>query len=882
MTEPEQRPQAPLDTERVRAHARRVLDSESFSKAHSLRRFLAYVVDETLAGRADTLKEYAIGVEVFGRGEGFDPRADTIVRVQARRLRSKLEQHYAAAGHPDGLAIHVPTGSYLPHFREVPVAAPSDAAATRPHWTWPPRGEPRDAPAAPLPVPRTTLIGRDAEVAAILGVLRGGGARVLTLAGPGGSGKTRLALQVAAEADADFPGGVSFVSLGSLADAADVAPTLAQALGLSRVERGSVAEALPAHVRATIRERTLLVLDNFEQLLAAAPLLVDLIESTTALTLLVTSQAVLHVSGEQCIPVRPLPVPDMARLPALDALARNPAVALFVRQAAARQPAFALTADNAAVIAEICARLDGLPLAIELAAARIRILSPAQMLGRLERRLALLTGGGPDLPVRQQTLRQAIDWSHELLTDAERRLFRRLAVFAGSCTLEAAEAVCNPRQDPGLSVLDGMSSLVDKSLLQEVDAAPDEPRFTMLETVREYALEQLDASGEHPVTRRAHAAYCLVLAEEGLGSISATQRDEWLARCQREHDNHRAAFDHLIATHDADWALRLALALADYWDWRGHRLEGQARFHALLRLPGLAERTKARATALAHGSLLSPVLEATKAEQEALSIYRDLGDLRGVVGQLNNLGVNHRFAGDYALARACLEESVSICRQLGDRAAVATALSNLADVRRRQGHYADAQAALAEALDLFGQAGHTIGQAWSLNHLGDVARSAGDLAGARIHYQRGADLFRAAGDVMGVARSAIDLGHLACEEGDVATAHALFGEALDTFERLDQRLGIAIALEAFACAALVDGGRDRALTLAGAAAAVRRAGGAFAPGPIHEGTRVECGVAELWALDDADACARRSAGESLPLEQAIVLARQAALRPAGY
>ena len=317
MTEPEQRPQAPLDTERVRAHARRVLDSESFSKAHSLRRFLAYVVDETLAGRADTLKEYAIGVEVFGRGEGFDPRADTIVRVQARRLRSKLEQHYAAAGHPDGIAIHVPTGSYLPHFREVPVAAPSDAAATRPHWTWPPRGEPRDAPAAPLPVPRTTLIGRDAEVAAILGALRGGGARVLTLAGPGGSGKTRLALQVAAEAAADFPGGVSFVSLGSLADAADVAPTLAQALGLSRIERGSVAEALRAHVRATIRERTLLVLDNFEQLLAAAPLLVDLIESTTALTLLVTSQAVLHVSGEQCIPVRPLPVPDMARLPPL-------------------------------------------------------------------------------------------------------------------------------------------------------------------------------------------------------------------------------------------------------------------------------------------------------------------------------------------------------------------------------------------------------------------------------------------------------------------------------------------------------------------------------------------------------------------------------------
>jgi len=882
VTEPEQRPQASLDTERVRAHARRVLDSDSFSKAHSLRRFLAYVVDETLAGRADSLKEYAIGVEVFGRGEGFDPRADTIVRVQARRLRSKLEQYYAREGYPDGIAIHVPTGSYLPHFREVPAATPSPPAVVEPDWAWPSRQAPGAAAGAPLPVPRTTLIGREAEVAAILGALRAGGSRVLTLAGPGGSGKTRLALQVAAEAAADFPGGVSFVSLGALADAADVAPTLAQALGLSRVERGSVDEALRAHVRATIRERTLLVLDNFEQLLAAAPLLVELVESTPALTLLVTSRAVLHVSGEQCIPVKPLPVPDVARLPPLDSLARNPAVALFVRQAVARQPSFALTADNAAAIAEICARLDGLPLAIELAAARVRILSPAQMLGRLERRLALLTGGGPDLPVRQQTLRQAIDWSHELLSDAEKHLFRRLAVFAGSCTLEAAEAVCNPRQDPGLSVLDGMSSLVDKSLIQEVDAAPDELRFSMLETVREYALEQLDASGEHPVTRRAHAAYCLVLAEEGLGPLTPAQRDEWLARCQREHDNHRAAFDHLIATHDADWALRLALPLADYWDRRGHRLEGCAHFQALLGLPGLAARTRARATAMAHSSLLSPVLEATVAEQEALSIYRELGDLRGVVGQLNNLGVNYRFVGDYARALACLEESVSVCRQLGDRAAVASALSNLADVHRRQGHHAAARAALREAHELFGQAGYAAGQAWSLNHLGDVARAAGDLADARAHYQRGADLFRAIGDVLGVARSAIDLGHLACEERDLAAAHALFGEALDTFEGLDQRLGVAIALEAFACAALVEGDRDRALTLAGAAAAVRRAGGAFAPGRPDQGTRVERRVAELWALDDPDAAALRDAGASLPIERALALARQAAARAIGY
>jgi predicted ATPase len=580
------------------------------------------------------------------------------------------------------------------------------------------------------------------------------------------------------------------------------------------------------------------------------------------------------------VPVPPLPVPDMGHLPPLAALRHNPAIALFVRQAAARQPAFTLTADNASAIAEICVRLDGLPLAIELAAARVRILAPTQILVRLERRLALLVGGGRDLPVRQQTLRQAIDWSHELLSDTERRLFRRLAVFAGSCTVEGAEAVCNARQDPDLSVLDGMSSLVDKSLLHHVDTAPDaahgEPRFAMLETVREYALEQLAASGEEPVTRRAHAAYGIVLAEEGLGPLSAAQRDDWLASCQREHDNLRASLDHLISTGDAEWALRLALALSDYWDRRDHRLEGFARFEALLRLPALAARTKARATALAFAGLLAPVLEATSVAQEALAIYRELGDLRGVVGQLNNLGVNRRFIGDYAGARAWLEESVRTCRQLGDRAAVASALSNLADVRRRQGDYADARAALLEAHDLFEQTGHALGRGWSLNHLGDVARAAGDLADAREHYRRGADVFRALGDVVGLARSAVDLGHLACEEGDVAAAEALFADALETFAGVNHRLGIAIVLEAFACAAVATADLDRALTLAGAAAAVRRSVRAGDAGAHDQVTRLEPRVADLRAIDDPGAVARRQAGSMMSLEQAVAYARRSA------
>jgi tetratricopeptide (TPR) repeat protein len=422
-------------------------------------------------------------------------------------------------------------------------------------------------------------------------------------------------------------------------------------------------------------------------------------------------------------------------------------------------------------------------------------------------------------------------------------------------------------------VLDGLSSLVDRSLLHQVDGAGEEPRFAMLDTVREYALERLEASGEGAVTRRAHAAYCIVLAEEGRGPLPATARDAWLARCQRDHENHRAALDHLIAAGDAEWALRLALALSDYWDRRGHRLEGFARFAALLRLPALAGRTRARATAIAYASLLAPVLEATSAAEEALDIYRELGDLRGVIGQLNNLGVNRRFIGDYDGARAWLEESVRVCRQLGDRATTATALSNLADVRRRQGHHAEAAAALREARDRFREAGHAMGEAWSLNHLGDVARAAGDAAEARDCYLRGAELFRRLGDAFGVARSAIDLGHLACDAGDVAGAQARFLEALETFTAANHRLGIAIALDACACAAAVRGDRGRALRLAGAAAAVRRGAGAGACGAADQAARLERGVADLWALDDAGAAALRQAGAALSLDEALALAR---------
>jgi predicted ATPase len=314
----------------------------------------------------------------------------------------------------------------------------------------------------------------------------------------------------------------------------------------------------------------LLLLDNFEQVLAAAPLVTKLLDACAALKMLVTSRAVLHVYGEQEYPVPPLAVPDPKRLPPLEELSQNPAVTLFVQRAAAVNPAFVLTADNARAVAEICARLDGLPLAIELAAPRVRMLPPAAMLARLKSRLDLLTSPACDLPARQQALRKTIDWSQGLLSTAEQKLFRRLSVFAGGCTLEGAEAVCDTRGDLEVDLFDGMASLVDKSLLRQVETRQGEPRFLMLETLREYGLEQLAASGEQEVTRRAHAAYCLVLAEEGNRQLTAAESEEWLVLCDAEHDNFRAALNWLVECQNAEWALRLGLALFWFWEAREH------------------------------------------------------------------------------------------------------------------------------------------------------------------------------------------------------------------------------------------------------------------------------------------------------------------------
>ncbi len=551
-----------------------------------------------------------------------------------------------------------------------------------------------------LPMQRTAFIGREREEVALRQLLSRADARLVTLTGPGGIGKTRLALQVAAEIAGEFPGGVCFVPLSAVEEHGLIATTIVQALGVREVANQSPQESLKEYLGG-LNQPVMLLLDNFEHLIAAAPVIAQLLTIGPQLKILVTSQAPLHVYGEHEFPVPPLALPDPKSMPPLEALSRLPAVALFVERARAVKHEFVLTKENAPTVAAICARLDGLPLAIELAAARIKLLSPPSMLTRLESRLSLLTGGARDLPSRQQTLRGTVDWSYGLLNPEEQTLFRRLAVFTGGCTLEGVEAVCDTKGDLGIDVLDGMTSMVDKSLTQHVEQADTETRFRMLSTIREYALERLTESQDEATTRRAHAAYYLVLAEEGAQDVAA--HSEWLDRFEIEYDNFRMALDYLIKTGDAEWGLRLGAALFRFWETREYHTEGRDAIARLLALEGSATRPKLRARLLFAAAVLSgeqgDYARAQQLFEESLDTCVELKDNRGVAVALNALAVNARDRGDFPLSALLFERCVAIWKDLGDSADLARALSNLASVMKLQGEYARASSLYDECLD---------------------------------------------------------------------------------------------------------------------------------------------------------------------------------------
>jgi predicted ATPase len=434
-------------------------------------------------------------------------------------------------------------------------------------------------PASNLPVPLTSLIGREQERAAACTLLRRPEVRLLTITGTGGIGKTRLALQVATDLLADFADDVCFVSLAPVSDPDLVVATITQTLGL----KDTGGQPLLGLLKASLSDNhLLLLLDNFEQVVVAAPQLSELLIACPHLKILVTSRAVLHLRGEHEFPVPPLALPDLTQLPESETLAQVAAVALFLQRAWATNSDLPFTAHNARAIAEICVQLDGLPLAIELAAARSKLLPPQALLARLGQRLAVLTSGAQDAPARQQTLRHTLAWSYNLLNAQEQQLFRRLSVFVDGCTLQAVEAICETLGDGAGQVVEAVASLIDKSLLHQTEQEGDEPRLRMLETIREYALEVLSASGELETTQQAHAAYYLALAEQAEAELEGPQQLRWLERLEREYDNLRTALRWGLSEgageeggHRRELALRLGGALWQFWNWRWHLSEGR-------------------------------------------------------------------------------------------------------------------------------------------------------------------------------------------------------------------------------------------------------------------------------------------------------------------
>jgi len=639
-----------------------------------------------------------------------------------------------------------------------------------------------------IPIPLTSLIGRSGDVTHAQHLLRQ--SRLLTLTGPGGTGKTRLAIAIAQSVSDAFPDGIIFISLAPLTDPRLVPSTIATALGVpDRADRAPV----DGVVAALAHRQVLLVIDNFEQVVDAAPVVATILESCPAVRILVTSRVPLRLTGEQRLPVPPLTVPNDVQ-PAPDAALAQDAVLLFTQRAQAIQPSFLLTPDNVSAVIEVCRRLDGLPLAIELAAARIALLTPAALLGHLTSRLALLTGGARDLPARQQTLRATIGWSYDLLAPDEQRLFRLLSVFVGGWTLEAATAVCGSEH-----VLDGHARLLDHSLIRQVVQSDGSTRYTMLETIREYGLEQLEAHGEVETLRSRHAEYTLGLAENAAPHLEGPDPRPWLDRLTADHDNLRAAMDWLLAREDVQRGLRLVGVLREFWHVQGYYAEGLRRTDAFLALPDAAARTPERAHALLTATVLAlwqhNEAVAIARGEEALSLWEDRGDRAYAPAIYNALGMA---AGVYRgvtspnderdgleRSRVYLERGLSLARQVDDPKTLGFILNNLGINAQNRDDLDSATTYFTEALAVSQALGHKNLTALVTHGLGRLAYLHGDYQQAARLYRESLRLFHeldeAWGIALGVGKAAI-MAHL---RHDAARAARLFGAA----EALHERIG---------------------------------------------------------------------------------------------
>jgi predicted ATPase/Tfp pilus assembly protein PilF len=669
----------------------------------------------------------------------------------------------------------------------------------------------------------------------------------------------------------EFADGIFFVGLASTNSPELVATAIAHTLSLKQEASILSVDALKQRLRAS---QTLLLLDNFEQVLDAAALISELLAVCPRLKFLVTSRAALHLRGEHEFEVPSLALPDLSKPKAIDELQRCAAVALFLERARAIEPEFDLTRENAQTIVEICTRLDGLPLAIELAAARLKLLSPEEMLARLENSLKLLTGGARDLPARQQTMRETINWSYELLDASEKRLFRRLSVFVGGCTMEAVEAVCGDADELGVDVLDGLASLVDKSMLWQKGKSKNERRFRMLETIREFGLEQLAASVEVEQIERCHALFFLDLAEYAEPQLTGPEQVVWLGRIESEHNNIRAALRWSKEHSEIEIGLRLAVAMWRFWEVRGHHSEGRDWLVQLLdRSDDASKPVRARAFLRAgglerdHGNYehALPLLE------KGLALYQELGDKWGVAATLNGIGDMKHQQGAYEEAWTNYDEALVIFKEMGNEQAVSYVLNNLGNVARDRGDYERAAEMHEEALALFRNSGDKRALSTSLYNLGEIAQYRGDYARAAELQHESLALKREVGDKRGIVFSLTNLGDIARHQGDYKSAAELYEESLKLSGEIGDKRGVAFCFEGLAEVARSQGDDERAVRLFGAAEALREAIGS--PLPEVERADYEKNVsATRTELSDETFTNLWMEGRAMPLKQAIVYA----------
>jgi predicted ATPase/class 3 adenylate cyclase len=811
-----------------------------------------------------------------------------------------------------------------------------------------------DRPTTNLPAQTTVFIGREPEIAAVRDLLCRADVRLVTLTGPGGTGKTRLSMQVAAalldehsptlrlqlerapEDKGLFPNGVWFVNLAPISRPDLVASAIAQTLDVRETGGQPIHDQLKDYLR---EKRMLLLLDNFEQIVDAAPVVSELLATAPGLRVLVTSRMPLHLSGEREFAVLPLALPPRAkdeggrmkddartqhhtgatsdhpssRIP--HPLAQYDAVRLFIERAQAVKPDFVVTNENAPAVAEICARLDGLPLAIELAAVRVKLFPPRALLTRLDDRLTFLTGGARDLPTRQQTIRNAIDWSYTLLDAGEQRLFAQLGVFVGGCTIAAAEAVCTANEGLPLEIVDGIAALVDQSLLRQTEDPDGEPRFTMLETIRAYALERLEASGEVEALRRQHAEQYLVLAETAEPELHRTEQLAWLQRLEQEHDNLWAALAwSQTSAVGVETGLRLAGALGRLWQMRNQQREGRAWLRSLLAHP-MATPTAARAKALNWAGFL----DESKRQQEALfteslAIGRALGDIPSVADALRGLGMITEAApertralleeslalsqgrgdtwrsamalyalgwmayvqGDVGRAIAHFEESLALSRQLGDRwGSVNTTYRLVAAKMISTQSYSELISHNTEILAQWRQLGDKGACAETLHALGEITRYQGEYGRAAMYYAESLALWQELGDRSWIAFVRNNQGYLAHNQRDEDLAAALLMESLVLARETGQQNTIAWCLAGLGWVAMAQGQAERAARLLGAAKAPFDATGNL----IHPVDRAEfdrSAAAARATLGEEAFAAAWEAGRALTLEQAIAAALDAA------